>query len=78
MNVYESMNKAMDKELEKVPTAKKLTESVEEIKPVVEFKAIEIPAPLIHTTEHFNQKNMRMLWDALTKIVQKMMLLITV
>lgn len=45
MNVYESMNKAMDKELEKVPTAKKLTESVEEIKPVVEFKAIEIPAP---------------------------------
>ena len=45
MNVYESMNKAMDKELEKVPTAKKLTESVEEIKPVAEFKAIEIPAP---------------------------------
>ena len=45
MNVYESMNKAMDKELEKVPTAKKLTESVEEIKPVAEFKAIEIPEP---------------------------------
>ena len=50
MNIYESMNKAMDKELKKVSIAKKLiskklTESVEEVKPVVEFKAIEIPAP---------------------------------
>lgn len=47
MNIYESMNKAFDAELNKVPTAKsssKLNESMEE-KPTVEFKAIEIPAP---------------------------------
>ena len=47
MNIYESMNKAFDVELDKVPTAKsssKLNESMEE-KPAVEFKAIEIPAP---------------------------------
>lgn len=47
MNIYESMNKAFDVELNKVPTVKnssKLNESVEE-KPAVEFKAIEIPAP---------------------------------